>query len=84
MEFNQSTLIPIIHASEYDSVAEEFLAAYYPDALNEPQKVPILDIAKNELRLDVQFIPLSEEQDIYGMTIFDDGYVEIYDTEEDL
>ena len=46
MEFNQSTLIPIIHASEYDSVAEEFLAAYYPDALNEPQKVPILDIAK--------------------------------------
>jgi hypothetical protein len=47
-----------------------------------PQKVPILDIARNELKLDVQFIPLSEEQDIYGMTIFDDGYVEIYDTDD--
>ena len=65
MEFNQSTLIPIIHASEYDSVAEEFLAAYYPDALNAPQKVPILDIAKNELKLDVQFIPLSESDTHY-------------------
>lgn len=34
--------------------------------------------------LDVQFICLSEELDIYGMTVFFDGLVEIYDCEEGL
>lgn len=84
MEYNQNTLIPIIPAAEYDKVAEEFLEQYYPVALLKPQKVPILDIARDKLKLDVKFIPISEEQDIYGMTIFADGYVEIYDPEEEL
>jgi hypothetical protein len=34
--------------------------------------------------LDVQFVHLSEELDIYGMTIFLDGLVEIYNPEEGL
>ncbi len=84
MEFNQNTLIPIIPASEYDAVAEEFLQTYYPEALLKPQKVPILDIARDKMKLDVQFIPLTEEQEIYGMTIFADGLVEVYDPEEEL
>lgn len=84
MEYNQNTLIPIIPATEYDAVAEEFLECYYPEALLKPQKVPILDIARDKLKLDVKFIPLSEEQDIYGMTIFADGLVEIYNPDEEL
>lgn len=84
MEYNQNTLIPIIPATEYDAVAEEFLERYYPEALLKPQKVPILDIARDKLKLDVKFIPLSEEQDIYGMTIFADGLVEIYNPDEEL
>ena len=84
MEYNQNTLIPIIPAAEYDAVAEEFLERYYPEALLKPQKVPILDIARDKLKLDVKFIPLSEEQDIYGMTIFADGLVEIYNPDEEL
>ena len=66
-------------ASDYEKVATEFLASFYPQALSSPQPVPILDIAKNELKLDLKFICLSEELDIYGMTIFDDGVVEVYD-----
>lgn len=84
MEYNQNTLIPIIPSTEYDAVAEEFLERYYPEALLKPQKVPILDIARDKLKLDVKFIPLSEEQDIYGMTIFADGLVEIYNPDEEL
>lgn len=84
MDFNQNNLIPIIPYSEYDAVATEFLETYCPEALLKPQSIPILDIAKNKIHLNVQFIPLSEEQDIYGMTIFADGIVEIYDPEEGL
>jgi len=72
MSYNLNNLMPYIPASDYEKVATEFLETYYPQTLSSPQPVPILDIAKNELKLDVQFICLSEELDIYGMTIFDE------------
>jgi hypothetical protein len=65
-------------------VAQEFLEVYYPAALTNPMPVPIEDIIKNGLGLDVQYICLSEEHDIYGMTIFTDGLIEIYDPNEEL
>lgn len=79
MGYNMNTLLPYIPSSDYDKVATEFLETYYPNALYKPQPVPILDVAKNKMDLDVQFLCLSEELDIYGMTIFDDGLVEFYD-----
>lgn len=84
INYNVKNLIPIIPAIEYDNVAKEFLQLYYPGALLEPMRVPILDIARNEMGLDVKFICLSEELDVYGMTIFDDGMVEIYNPDEGL
>ena len=79
MSYNLNNLMPYIPASDYEKVATEFLETFYPQALSSPQPVPILDIAKNELKLDLKFICLSKELDIYGMTIFDDGVVEVYD-----
>lgn len=78
MDYNPFTLIPYIPASQYDQAAEEFLETYYEEALKRPMPVPILDIASNEMHLDVQFINLSEELDVYGMTIFSDGAIDIY------
>lgn len=84
MNYNMHNLIPIISTSEYDNVATEFLEAYFPEVLLEPKPVPILKIARNKMGLDVQFICLSEELDVYGVTVFSDGLVEIYDKEEEL
>lgn len=82
MAYNTETLLPYIPPADYDKIATEFLETYFPDALYKPQSIPILDIARNEMGLDVKFICLSEEQDIYGMTIFSDGIVEVYIPEE--
>ena len=82
MDFNSETLLPYIPPSEYDNVATDFLERYFPGAISKPQKVPILEVARNDVGLDVQFVCLSEESDIYGITIFEDGNVEIYDPEE--
>ena len=84
MDFSGRRFVPYIPPSEYDKVAQEFLEKYYPQALANPMPVPIEDIAKNEIGLDVRYVCLSEEQDIYGMTIFTDGAVEIYDPIEGL
>lgn len=82
MAYNTETLLPYIPPADYDKIATEFLETYFPEALYTPQPIPILDIARNEMGLDVRFICLSEEQDIYGMTIFSDGIVEVYIPEE--
>lgn len=82
MAYNTETLLPYIPPADYDKIATEFLETYFPEALYKPQLIPILDIARNEMGLDVKFICLSEEQDIYGMTIFSDGIVEVYIPEE--
>lgn len=84
MDFSGRRFVPYIPPAEYDKVAQEFLEKHYPQALANPMPVPIEDIAKNEMGLDVRYVCLSEEQDIYGMTIFTDGAVEIYDPIEGL
>ena len=82
MEYNGHKLVPYIPPAEYDKVACEFLEQFYPDALKNPMSVPIEEIAKTGLGLDVQYVCLSEELDIYGMTIFTDGAVVIIITLE--
>lgn len=46
--------------------------------------VPIEEISKTCLGLDAQYICLPEELDIYGMTIFTDGVVEVYNPSDGL
>jgi hypothetical protein len=69
MDYNGRKLVPYIPPSEYDKVAHEFLEQFYPDALKNPMPVPIEEIARTGLGLDVHYVCLSEELDIFGMTI---------------
>ena len=82
MGYDNRKFIPYIPSKEYDKVASEFLEQYYPEALMKPIPVPIEQIAKTGLGLDIQYITLSEEQDIFGMTVFTDGIVEVYNPTE--
>jgi len=84
MYYSKDTLIPIISSNEYDEVAQDFLERYFPQALSVPQPVPILDVARNNVGLDVQFVRLSEELDVYGITVFSDGLIDIYDETDEL
>lgn len=85
MDYNSRRLVPYIPPQEYDKVARAFLEEFYSDALKNPMPVPIEEIARDGLGLDLRFdVCLSEELDIYGMTIFTDGVVEVYDPNEGL
>lgn len=77
-------LLPFIPSNDYDKIATEFLEQYYPQALSKPQRVPIEEIARNGMGLDIRYVCLSEELDIFGMTVFTDGKVEVYDPNEGL
>ena len=84
MDYAARRMIPYIPPSDYDRIATEFLEEYYPEALKKPMPVPIEEIATSGLGLSLKYVCLSEELDIYGMTIFTDGMVEIFNPEEEL
>lgn len=84
MYYNTESLIPFIPPTQYDDVAREFLDIYCPEALTKPMRVPIEDIAKQEMGMNLIYVCLSEELDVFGMTLFDRCTVEVYDPEEGL
>ncbi len=82
---DETPLVPVIHKSEFDDVAAEFLTAYCPEALETPMPVPIMKIARKKLGLIVcTKYRLSEDFSILGQMCFNSGYVDIYlkDTDE--
>ena len=76
------SLIPYILSSLYDDVASDFLEKYYPEALLKPCCVPIESIAKEQMGMNLLYECLSEEKDILGMTVFSDGYIDLYNPTE--
>lgn len=62
-----------------DKEATSFLEKYYPKALEEPKRVPIEDIAKEKLHLNViQGYRITDNFSIFDQICFSPGKVKIY------
>lgn len=74
------SIVPIIARKDLDKEATVFLEKYYPEALAEPMRVPIEDIAKEKLHLNVvQGYRITDDFSIFGQICFSPGKVKIYD-----
>ena len=72
--------MPIIYRKDLDKEATAFLEKYYPEALEEPMRVPIEDIVKDKLHLNVvQGYRITDDFSIFGQICFSPGNVKIYD-----
>ena len=74
------SIVPIIYRKDLNKEATAFLEKYYPEALEEPMRVPIEDIAKDKLHLNVvQGYRITDDFSIFGQICFSPGKVKIYD-----
>lgn len=75
---------PHICRDDFDKEAIDFLEKYYPEALQSPMAVPILEIARKRMGLRVVERHLSEDFSVLGQMCFTSGIGEIYvkETEE--
>lgn len=65
------SIVPIIARKDLDKEATAFLEKYYPEALAEPMRVPIEDIAKEKLHLNVvQGYRITDDFCIFGQICF--------------
>lgn len=69
---------PHISRNDFDKEAIEFLERYYPEALQSPMAVPILEIARKRMGLRVVERRLSEDFSVLGQMCFTSGIEEIY------
>jgi len=74
---------PRISRAEFDHEATLFLEKYYPEALQRPMAVPILEVARKRMGLRVVEKHLSEDLSILGQMCFNSGVTDIYDKEND-
>ena len=78
------SLVPHIKKEHLDDVAKVFLIDTCREALEHPMPIPIMQIARKELKLRVLTdYRLSENMSILGMCCFTNGVVDIYDKDED-
>lgn len=77
------SLTPQIYKAEFDNEAKLFLQKYYPEALQSPMAVPIVDVARKRMGLRVVEQRLSEDFSILGQMCFTNGLAEIYDKDND-
>jgi hypothetical protein len=77
-------LVPRYAKTDFDDVATEFLAQYYPKALENPMPVPIRDVVMKKMGLRIREWHLTEDLSVYGQMCFTSGLAEIYlpETEE--
>jgi hypothetical protein len=69
---------PHICREDFDKEAVGFLEKYYPEALQRPMAVPILEVARSRMGLRVVKKRLTEDLSILGQMCFTNGIEEIY------
>lgn len=78
-----SSLVPHMYKTDFDDKAAEFLEENCKEALSSPMPIPIEQIAREKLHLDIKEYHLSEDLSILGQMCFTGGLVEIYDPVND-
>ena len=69
------SLLPYLYVKDADDVAEQFLREYCPAALEEPMRLPAVEVAAN-MGLEIYSAPLKDN--ICGKIYFDPATVTIY------
>lgn len=75
-------LVPFIRSEDLDTVANDFLRRYYPEALKTPMAVDPTELAK-KMGLDVQLKHITKDLTIFGQVYFHDSEAEFYDDDKD-
>jgi Zn-dependent peptidase ImmA (M78 family) len=75
----KSNGVPILSKDDIDYYAEVILQDFKPELLRTPQPTPVEDFVELYLDLSVDYHNLSSDGSVLGMIAFNDGYVEVYD-----
>jgi Zn-dependent peptidase ImmA (M78 family) len=74
----ESSNVPYITNQALDSYAEKILRDFKPALFDYPQALEVDDFLEFHLELEVEYRRLTKEGRILGMTIFNDGVIQVF------
>jgi Zn-dependent peptidase ImmA (M78 family) len=73
--------VPVMSAKEMDELAEMLIEDYKPALVKEAQPINYEHFLEVYLGVNLQYLDITADETILGMTAFDDGRVQVYDNE---
>lgn len=73
--------LPLLYKSDIEEIAEMYLWNFNPQILKEPMQTPIDEFLENYLKLDMDYKDITQDGSILGLTAFDNGFLNVYDSE---
>ena len=73
--------VPVMSAKEMDELAEMLIHDYKHALIKEPQPINYEHFLEVYLGVNLQYLDITADATILGMTAFDDGRVQVYDHE---
>ena len=75
-----NNLVPVIPKAEFDKAATEILSNYYPEALTEPMRIDVNELARR-MGLKVEEVQITHNGGTFGEVFFADMETSYYDEE---
>ncbi|MDR1093527.1 MAG: hypothetical protein LBL66_05200, partial [Clostridiales bacterium] len=70
--------VPVIYKKDFDGEATKFLKKWYPQALKEPIRLPIREIAERMGLKVITDVPLTKDLSVFGQICFADCEIDTY------
>jgi Zn-dependent peptidase ImmA (M78 family) len=74
--------VPVLSKEDIEAHANKVISDYDNTLLYQPRAVPIEDIIERYFKLDMEYKTLDKDGSILGMTVFNNGYLDVYNKEQ--
>lgn len=73
--------IPYLCKRDIEEIAYTYLKRFNTELLKSPAPTPIEQFVENYLKLEMDYIDITPDESVLGMTIFDSGFITVYNSE---
>lgn len=73
--------IPYLCKNDIKKIAYVHLKNFDSELLKSPAPIPIEEFLENYLDLEMDYVDITPDESILGITIFDSGYITVYDSQ---
>lgn len=70
--------LPCVTKNHIEKITQLYLEKFNADLLKEPAPIPIEEFLQNYLKLEIDYVDITPDISVLGLTTFDSGYLKVY------
>lgn len=73
--------LPYLRKADIEAISKHYISKFNANLLKEAQPTPIEELIENYFKLEMDYLDITKNKNILGLTTFDDGYIIVYNLE---